>query len=618
MYEYLTRLNRKSKIIFILCVDLLIVTVSLYVAFILRLNDTWPIEPFVKSINVLYVMIVSTIIIILLLKFHLKKLSRFYFNFETVTDMVALVASVTITGFSINIIFEMGAPRTVPIIAGAVMLILIFSFRFLAWHLLRSLELSTYNRTAVAIYGAGGAGCQLASLLRNSEHYRPVCFVDENSNLQGLNISGLYVYKPSQLEKLITKGKVKEVFLAIPSLNQIARDKIIKSIGNLGCKMQEVPAYDEIIKSKNLVKSLRPVKANDILNRDNIEIDIVASDYENANILVTGGGGSIGSELCRKIILTKPRRLVILDISEFNLYNIERELRKTVTNNEIELVPILGSVCDVSLLEIIFKEHNINIILHSAAYKHVPLVEQNIIEAIKNNVLGTKIIAETAAKNNADRFTLVSSDKAVRPTSVMGATKRIAELVLQDIQQSDTQCIYTMVRFGNVIGSSGSVIPLFKQQIEEGGPVIVTHQDITRYFMTIPEASQLVLLASSFAEGGEVFVLDMGEPIKIIELARRMIKLSGYTVADDENPDGDIEIKISRLRPGEKLYEELIVGDNVTSTYHPSIFQSKESKLSKHNMEEFYKQIEKCIKKQDSIKARDLIFDLVKLVDKIY
>lgn len=618
MYEYLTRINRKSKIVIILCIDLLIVSISLFVAFILRLNDAWPIEPFLRSVNVLYVMIVSTIVLIFLLKFHRKKLSRFYFNFETVTEMGALVVLITIVGFSTNIIFGMGAPRTVPLIAGAIMLILICSFRFFALNLLRILELSNHNRISVAIYGAGGAGCQLVSLLRNSENYKPICFLDENSNLQGLNILGLYVYKPSQLKKLVAKGKIKEVFLAIPSLNQISRDRIIKSISDLGCKMQEVPRYEEIIKSKNLVTSLRPIRSNDILSRDNIEIDIVASDYENSNILVSGAGGSIGSELCRKIILTNPRRLVILDINEFNLYNIERELRKIVLKKEIELVPILGSVCDELLLEKVFKENNINIILHSAAYKHVPLVEKNIIEAIKNNILGTKIIAETAARNNADRFTLVSSDKAVRPTSVMGATKRIAELILQDVQQGDTKCIYSMVRFGNVIGSSGSVIPLFKQQIEEGGPVIVTHKDITRYFMTIPEAAQLVLLASSFAEGGEVFVLDMGKPIKIIELARRMIKLSGYTVRDDENPHGDIEIKISRLRPGEKLYEELIIGDNVISTYHPSIFQSKENKLSKQDMEKFYKHIDKCIKKLDSIQAKNLVFDLVKFVDNNY
>ena len=618
MYEYLTKINRKSKIIFVLCVDLLIVTISLYLAFILRLNDAWPIEQFLKSINVLYVMLISTIVLIFLLKFHLKKLSRFYFNFATVANMGILVVSITIIGFLINIFFEMGAPRTVPLIAGAIILILFFSFRFFTLNLLRILEHNDYSRIPVAVYGAGGAGCQLVSLLRNSEHYKPVCFIEENSNLQGLNISGLYVYKPRQLKKLVAKGEIQEVFLAIPSLNQILRNKIIKSVTDLGCKMQEVPAHEEIIKSKNLVTSLRRIDTKDILNRDNIEIDIITSDYENSNILVSGAGGSIGAELCRKIILMNPRRLVILDINEFHLYNIEKELRRLVTNAEIKIVPILGSVCDELLLERVFKENNINIVLHSAAYKHVPLVEQNIIESIKNNILGTKIIAETAAKNNVDRFTLISSDKAVRPTSVMGATKRIAELILKNIQQNGGKCIYSMVRFGNVIGSSGSVIPLFKQQIEEGGPVIVTHKDVTRYFMTIPEAAQLVLLASSFAEGGEVFVLDMGKPIKIIELARRMIELSGYTVLDDENPDGDIEIKISRLRPGEKLYEELIIGDNVISTYHQSIFQSKENKLSKQDMESFYKQIDKCIKKQDSIQAKNLVFDLVKFVDNIY
>lgn len=616
MFKCTLNMKRRYKIAIVLIIDLMLVIFSYYTALILRLNDPLPFEWFTRSLSTITLMAITMVAFTFALRLHLTKLSSFDLKFFY--NIIFMVSIVTVITFLGNMYFSMGAPRTTPLISGAILLISMFSTRMLIQALLQANELRNSNQIPVAIYGAGSAGTQIAVILRNSKQYKPILFVDDNPYLHGLNVSGLRVYKSIELPGFYKNGRIKEVLLAIPSMRMGLRNNVTKSLLDIGCKIQEVPSYEDIIKSGDIIKSLRAVEPEQLLGRDNIQIEMseTGAVYKDANILVSGGGGSIGSELCRKILIIKPRKLVILDISEFNLYTIEKELNPIANKYGVELVPILGSVCDEVLLSRIIRTNEIGVVLHAAAYKHVPLVEANIIQAIENNVLGTQVIARISKKYNVKHFTLISTDKAVRPTSVMGATKRLSELILQDLHNSGGNTIFSIVRFGNVLGSSGSVIPLFKKQIEEGGPVTVTHKNITRYFMTIPEAAQLVLLASSFAKGAEVFVLDMGKPIKIIDLAKKMIRMSGFTVRDENNKNGDIEIKVGKLRPGEKLYEELIVGDNILKTPHPKILCAEETKLSSSEINSIFNKLTRSIKEYDQLKSKEIIFEAIKLSDK--
>ena len=611
MLNFVSKLSRRIKYTIILFTDLISLVFCFFFALILRLNDPLPFEWFLKSSNVLLLMLACVTIFFFIFRLHLKKISSF--NISSSYSVAAMVIIVTLISFILNNYFQLGAPRTVPLITGVLFFIAMIFSRVVANRLIQMLILSSLDRKAVAIYGAGSAGTQLVSTLANSTFYKPVLFIDENPYLQGLDISGLRVYDPSCLKDFVKEGKVEEVLLAMPSLKASLRKRVGKQLEDIDCKVQEVPAYEEIIKSGDLLSSLREINPEELLGRNNVKIELSENSaiYNGANVLVSGAGGSIGSELCRMIVKVNPKRLVIFEMSEFSLYNIEKELKLLTDEQGIELIPVLGSVCDSSLLKNLFKRYEIDVVLHAAAYKHVPLVECNTLEGIKNNVFGTKVIAEAAMNSGVKNFTLISTDKAVRPTSVMGTTKRIAEIILQNLhEERNGECIFSMVRFGNVLGSSGSVIPVFKQQIELGGPVVVTHQDITRYFMTINEAAQLVLVASSYAEGGDVFVLDMGEPVKIIELARSMIELSGFTVRDKDNPDGDIEIKIGELRPGEKLYEELLIDENILKTPHTKIMRAQEGKLSSKKMASALKRLETAITNQDAKVAKEILFEI--------
>lgn len=611
MLNFVSKLSRRIKYSIILFTDLIMLVFCFFFALILRLNDPLPFEWFLKSSNVLLLMLVCVTVFFFIFRLHLKKISSF--NISSSYSVAALAIIVTLISFTLNNYLQLGAPRTVPLITGVLFFIAMISSRVVANRLIQMLILSSSDRKAVAIYGAGSAGTQLVSTLSNSTFYKPVLFIDENPYLQGLDILGLRVYDPSFLNDFVKEGKVEEVLLAMPSLKGSLRKRVGKQLEDIDCKVQEVPAYEEIIKSGDLLSSLREINPEELLGRNNVKIELSENSaiYKGANVLVSGAGGSIGSELCRMIVKVNPKRLVIFEMSEFSLYNIEKELKPLTDEQGIELIPVLGSVCDGSLLKHLFQRYEIDVVLHAAAYKHVPLVECNIIEGIKNNVFGTKVIAEAAMNCGVKNFTLISTDKAVRPTSVMGATKRIAEIILQNLhEEGNGDCTFSMVRFGNVLGSSGSVIPVFKQQIELGGPVVVTHQDITRYFMTINEAAQLVLVASSYAEGGDVFVLDMGEPVKIIELARSMIELSGFTVRDKDNPDGDIEIKIGELRPGEKLYEELLIDENILKTPNNKIMRAQESKLSSKKMASALKKLGTAITNQDAKVAKEILFEI--------
>jgi UDP-N-acetylglucosamine 4,6-dehydratase len=435
----------------------------------------------------------------------------------------------------------------------------------------------------VAIYGAGEAGRQLARAIGHSDMYKVSAFIDDEPTLFATEIDGISVFSPISIEELVKEKRVTQILLALPSASHSRRSEILTRLEPYPIKVKTIAGMEDIVSGKVQIEQLKDIDIEDLLGRDSIEPDqqLLHSCITDKNVLVTGAGGSIGSELCRQIVELRPASLVLYELSEFALYSVEKSLRKIVKSKslELEIIPLLGSVQHKNRMVRILHKYKVQTVYHAAAYKHVPIVEHNIVEGIRNNIFGTWYAAEAAAEAKVERFVLISTDKAVRPTNIMGASKRFAELVLQGLSSRDDVTIFTMVRFGNVLGSSGSVVPLFREQIKAGGPVTVTHKDIIRYFMTIPEAAQLVIQAGAMGKGGDVFVLDMGEQVKIAELAERMIHLLGLSVKDSKNPQGDIEINYSGLRPGEKLYEELLIGENVAGTNHPKIMTADEESL---------------------------------------
>ena len=432
----------------------------------------------------------------------------------------------------------------------------------------------------VAIYGAGDAGARLSTVLSTTRAFDPLVFIDDNKSLHGRMVNGIKVFAPEQLPTLIKDRNIDRVLLALPSLSRRRRLEILSALEPLGVHVQTVPEFEQLVTGDATVGDIREVDVCDLLGRDSVppKAGLFDACIRDRVVMVTGAGGSIGSELCRQIIGLGPKRLVLFEMSELALYNIERELRMTAEQSSlrVELVGLIGNGHHKVRMREIFLAYRVQTVYHAAAYKHVPIVEQNVIEGIYNNVIAAWHTAEAAHETEVETFVLVSTDKAVNPTNVMGATKRFAEIVLQGLHHRGTKTRFCMVRFGNVLASSGSVVPLFNEQIKAGGPVTVTHPEVIRYFMTIPEAAQLVIQAGSMADGGDVFVLDMGKPVRICDLARRMIHLMGLTVRDDHHPDGDIEIAYTGLRPAEKLYEELLIGNNVTGTQHPMILRAIE------------------------------------------
>lgn len=463
----------------------------------------------------------------------------------------------------------------------------------------------------VAIFGAGEAGARLASSLYAGRDFLPVAFVDDNSSLWGSVIHGVEVYAPSQLADLVRIYDIRRVLLALPSVNHRRRREILATLEPLGVHVQTVPDIGDIVVGHARVEDIRDVDASDLLGREPVAPDPRLFDacIRNKVVMVTGAGGSIGSELVRQIARLGPRRVVLLEMSELALYNIDRELRHIVAAErlEVEVTALLGNAHHKYRMREIIQAYGVQTLYHAAAYKHVPIVEENIIEGIHNNVIATWYTAEAAHECGVETFVLISTDKAVNPTNVMGATKRLAEIVLQGIQKRGSRTRFCMVRFGNVLESSGSVVPLFREQIRHGGPVTVTHPDVIRYFMTIPEASQLVLQAGAMAHGGDLFVLDMGKPVRIVELARRMISLSGMTVRDEATPDGDIEIRFTGLRPAEKLFEELLIGNNVAGTEHPMIMRAFEHSPEWPEVQELLQQLIVAMGQFDVREAREAL-----------
>jgi FlaA1/EpsC-like NDP-sugar epimerase len=473
-----------------------------------------------------------------------------------------------------------------------------------------------HTRERVVIYGAGEAGVQLANALQPSREHVPVAFIDENPQLTRTVVAGIRVFAPSHLPELVEKQDVTAVLLAMPSLGRAEQREIIDRLAalKLKLKVKVTPSVKEMVKGMSRADDVREIEIEDLLSRDPVapHQSLLSVCISGKSVAVSGAGGSIGSELCRQIIKLAPTRMVLVELSEFALYSIDQELRNYAAAHQmnVEIVPFIGSVLDYDKSKEIFERFQVETVYHAAAYKHVPLVEQNPVEGIRNNVFGTLNFARAAIAAKVKCFVLVSTDKAVRPTNVMGSTKRLAELILQAFASQQSQTRFCMVRFGNVLGSSGSVVPLFRRQIAAGGPVTLTHPEITRYFMTIPEAAQLVLQAGAMGRGGDVFVLDMGEPVKIADLARKMVQLSGRELRSEHVPDG-IELRYVGLRPGEKLYEELLIGDNVSGTDHPLIMRAQEAEIAWPFLELMLKQLEDACTRGDHEAIRQQLRKMV-------
>ncbi len=607
-FDFLVHLSRAVKRRMFFVADLCLVMLSLGMAFVLRygtleigyaLNNSWLLFPTMLGVGAALITV-----------YGLPKIKLHAIENRAILRIAAVAATLAIAAVLISYILRLPTPRSVPLIFGALFFVSAVTFRMLALNVLMSLTGRGRNRTPVAIYGAGDAGIQLASALQQSVEVRPIAFVDDNPNLHNLIVGGLPVQHPSKLLELVKSKKIQRVLLAMPSAPKDRIALLTKNLSDLGVEVQVLPSFIEMLSGAGIEDSLRLVTPDDLLGRNKVDLNTpeIAKAYAGRVVMVTGAGGSIGSELCRQLVDCKPAQIVLFERSELALYSIDSELRPLAASAGIPVLTRLGSVIDAARVAGVIAEANVEIILHAAAYKHVPLVEENELEGARNNVLGTQIVADAAEAAGIERFILISTDKAVRPTNIMGATKRLAELVVQDRHMQSQGTRFSMVRFGNVLGSSGSVLPLFQKQIEMGGPLTVTHPEVTRFFMTIPEAARLVLLAGAYAQGGDVFVLDMGKPQKIVDIARKMIKLSGRRVKDPVTGVGDIAIEITGLRPGEKLYEELLIDDDcLQSTPHPKILRASENALSQIEVAAMLREVKMSVSKADAARLRRLI-----------
>ncbi|MEX2476247.1 polysaccharide biosynthesis protein [Marinobacter sp.] len=578
MIKTFLNLPRYQKRIISVASDMIVLFFAIWAAFALRLEQHLWVPSWDQTI-VAAITVVFTIGVFIRLGLY-RAVIRYLGDkaFLTIIYGVALSSlSLIILGYLLQVF----VPRSVPIIYGALAFLFVSGTRLGVRMIVNHPR--QRRKEAVAIIGAGQTGMQLASALEQGTEYRPVLFITfERANHKAM-INGLPVASIGHIAKHAAKHRVQRLLLALDADSQVDRKALLKQLEPLSIPVQTVPSMSELVAGQARINDIRDLEIEDLLGRDPVRPDtaIVAESLYQKAVMVTGAGGSIGSELCRQIIRHKPRMLVLFEQSEFSLYAIERELHSInqVEGLDVELHPLLGNVAHRRRCETVMKAFGVQTVYHAAAYKHVPLVEHNVIEGVQNNVFGTWHAAEAAVAAGVERFVLISTDKAVRPTNVMGASKRLAELVLQGLAQRQSDTVFSMVRFGNVLGSSGSVVPLFRDQIRDGGPVTVTHPDIIRYFMTIPEASQLVLQAGSMGKGGEVFVLNMGEPVKIADLARKMIHLMGLNEKTEDHPDGDIEVVFTGLRPGEKLFEELLIGDDPQGTAHPRIMMAREASM---------------------------------------
>ncbi len=492
-------------------------------------------------------------------------------------------------------------PTSIPLMFGFMMFAWVWFSRGFIRFIVRSYLQAGVPKKRIAIYGAGNAGQQVAATLNRSNEHVPIIFIDDDPSLNGQNIGGIQVYLPDIALKYLPKLKISEILIALPSVGRIRKSEIVKFLEPAHLKITEIPGLTKLVDGEIRISDIQEVDIIDLLGRDPVPpvAELLAKNIQDKVVMVTGAGGSIGSELCRQIIKNQPAKIIIYELTEFALYSIDKELRLTAS---CDIIPILGSVLDERKLERVIEQYEIQTVYHAAAYKHVPLVECNPLAGLKNNAVGTAFSVNAAVKKGVETFVLISTDKAVRPTNVMGATKRMAELYCQAMAEAQDQTQISIVRFGNVLGSSGSVVPLFKQQIAKGGPITVTDPEVTRFFMTIPEASQLVIQAGALGTGGDVFLLDMGEPVRIQDLARQMISLSGLKVREEKNPNGDIEIQYTGLRPGEKLYEELLIDEeNTEITSHKRILRSVEKHYPLAEILEVFKRMHELSATQSDI-----------------
>jgi FlaA1/EpsC-like NDP-sugar epimerase len=595
-------LSRQTKRLVMLVADAVAIPIVMAAALVLKSGTFEPPGPTLLAV------LLATVFSIPL--FARLGLYRAVIRFLGPRAALAIAGAVALSVVALGVVVAagplQGIPYTALVIYGALLLVYVAASRmFLRW------ALRAGGGTRVIIYGAGGAGAELAAALAASQQFVPVAFVDDNRALRGAIISGVGVHDPFRLPELLADLGVKRVLLAMPALSRRRRREILGLLEPLGVHVQTMPSVADLVAGSARVDEVHDVDAADLLGRDPVPPNqqLLQTCILGKTVMVTGAGGSIGSELCRQILRLEPRRLLLLEMSELALYNIERELRVMLEREGFatELVPLLGNAHHKYRVREILQTFGVETIYHAAAYKHVPIVEQNVIEGLHNNVISTWHAAEAALECKVETFVLISTDKAVNPTNVMGATKRFAEIVLQGLQQRPTSTRFCMVRFGNVLESSGSVVPLFREQIKRGGPITVTHPDVIRYFMTIPEAAQLVIQAGAMAKGGDVFVLDMGKPIRIADLARRMVQLSGLTVRDEKHPDGDVEIRYTGLRPAEKLFEELLIGKNVTGTDHPMILRAVEHALGWEDVQRLLEDLGTAMRRFDCRAARELL-----------
>jgi len=651
--QQLLNLPRGKKRLLQLAVDVLLIWLALWLAFYIRLDDMSLVHPF--GLHAWLFLAAPVVAIPLFIRLGMYRAVMRYLGNEA---LASIGKAVTLSALLLAlVIFLYGdtpalVPRSIVFNYWWLSMLLVGGLRVAMrqyftgdWFNLAGLGFrqADASQPKVAIYGAGIAGNQLVKALRMDRTMRPVAFIDDDRNLAKRVIAGLPVYRPRHISRMLEETGAEEILLAIPSVSRVRRRQILEMLEPLPVHVRSVPGFMDLANGRVKVSDLQEVDIADLLGRDAVEpqTQLFERCIRGQVVMVTGAGGSIGSELCRQIVSSEPTTLILFEHSEFNLYSIQIELEQRIRREQLKLrlVPILGSVRNAGRMLDVMRTWRVDTVYHAAAYKHVPMVEHNIAEGVLNNTLGTLHTAQAALRAGVRNFVLISTDKAVRPTNVMGSTKRMAEMVLQALAAEKQVALFdvpgeapvtnrtrfTMVRFGNVLGSSGSVIPLFRQQIKHGGPITVTHPEITRYFMTIPEAAQLVIQAGAMGEGGDVFVLDMGEPVKIAQLAEKMIHLSGLSVRSKANPDGDIAIEFSGLRPGEKLYEELLIGDNVLPTEHQMIMRANEDHLPWEELKVLLRELIDAIKADDYLQVRELLQQMVsgytpdaEIVDLIY
>ncbi|MDA1302286.1 MAG: nucleoside-diphosphate sugar epimerase/dehydratase, partial [Proteobacteria bacterium] len=602
------QLSDQQKRYVMMASDVLLLSIALWAAVVLRWGDLY------RDVLAFW-WLFPTASVIGVAAFQKLGLYRAIVRYIGPSSMLPVIQGVTLATVGVALVSfftgTTGFPRTAPMIFWFIAILLIGGGRLVVRAYFYGLFNNYLQREPVAIYGAGDSGAQLAITLLNGREYMPVAFIDDDRSLRRNTIHGIRVYDSENVTRLVKDFGIRRILLAMPSASVAQRTRVLDRLSELPVQISTVPEIRDLINGQASVAEIKEIEIGDLLGRETVPPDarLLQSSISGKSVLVTGAGGTIGSELCRKILTLAPRRLVLFDNSEFALYTIEQELVPLATP-ETEVVCLLGSVLNRGHLEMVMDDFSINIVYHAAAYKHVPIVERNVIEGVRNNVLGTWNVAQAVRANQVERLVLISTDKAVRASSVMGATKRLAELIIQAFASTAETTSYCMVRFGNVLGSSGSILPLFRQQIEAGGPVTVTHKEASRYFMTTSEAAELVIQAGAMSRGGELFVLDMGEPVSIEEFAEKMIHLHGKNVGTpgaDDNPADFIAIDYIGLRPGEKLKEELIIGQDITGTQHPKIMKANEANLPFEAIENICRALEQACEGADYIRVKQTL-----------